>query len=45
VVASPPKPAGPAGADHLLTLTTCTPKGSASHRLIIQANMIPQKSA
>jgi sortase A len=45
VVKTPPTPHGPAGADHLLTLTTCTPKGSASHRLIIQANMIPQKSA
>jgi sortase A len=45
VIRSPPVPAGPNGADHLLTLTTCTPKGSASHRLIVQATMISQKSA
>ncbi|MDQ1365384.1 MAG: hypothetical protein QOE57_1426, partial [Acidimicrobiaceae bacterium] len=36
---------GPKGADHLLTLTTCTPKGSASHRLIVQASMLTSKSA
>lgn len=35
----------PAGADHFLTLTTCTPKGSASHRLIVQATMLSQQSA
>ncbi len=45
VIMTPPAPAGPNGADHLLTLTTCTPKGSASHRLIIQAKMLSQKSA
>jgi sortase A len=45
VIKSPPVPAGPNGADHLLTLTTCTPKGSASHRLIIQARMLSSQSA
>ena len=30
---------------HLLTLTSCTPKGSASHRIIIQATMRPTASA
>ncbi len=45
VISTPPSPAGPAGADHLLTLTTCTPKGSAARRLIVQANMISSKSA
>jgi sortase A len=45
VIKSPPSPAGPNGASHLLTLTTCTPKGSASHRLIIQAAMLTQQSA
>lgn len=45
VIQTPAAPAGPPGADHLLTLTTCTPKGSASHRLIVQANMISSTSA
>jgi len=45
VIQTPPSPAGPNGASHLLTLTTCTPKGSASHRLIIQAAMLSQQSA
>jgi sortase A len=45
VIQTPPTPTPPAGADHLLTLTTCTPKGSASHRLIVQATMLPQQSA
>jgi sortase A len=45
VVKTPPTPAGPSGADHLLTLTTCTPKGSAAQRLIIQANMLSSQSA
>jgi sortase A len=45
VIKTPPTPTGPNGATHLLTLTTCTPKGSASHRLIIQATMLPQQNA
>jgi len=45
VIKTPPVPAPPPGDDHLLTLTTCTPKGSASHRLIVQATMISQSSA
>lgn len=45
VVRSPPTPAPPPGADHILTLTTCTPKGSATHRLVVQANMISSQSA
>jgi sortase A len=45
VIRTPPIPVGPNGADHLLTLTTCTPKGSASHRLIVQAKMLSQQSA
>jgi sortase A len=45
VIRTPPAPAAPAGADHILTLTTCTPKGSASHRLVVQATMLNQKSA
>lgn len=44
VIQSPPVPAPPPGANHILTLTTCTPKGSASHRLIVQATMISSKS-
>ncbi len=45
VIKTPPTPAAPKGADHLLTLTTCTPKGSASHRLIVQATMLSSQSA
>ncbi len=45
VIKTPPKPAAPNGADHLLTLTTCTPKGSAAQRLIIQASMLNSQSA
>jgi sortase A len=45
VIKTAPVPAGPPGADHILTLTTCTPKGSATRRLIIQANMISSTSA
>jgi len=45
VVQSPPTPAAPPGDDHLLTLTTCTPKGSATHRLVVQANMVSSQSA
>lgn len=45
VIKTPPNPAGPAGADHLLTLTTCTPRGSAIRRLIIRANLISSKGA
>jgi sortase A len=45
VIRTPPTPAPPGRADHLLTLTTCTPKGSAAQRLIIQANMLSSQSA
>ncbi|MGH9125942.1 MAG: sortase [Acidimicrobiales bacterium] len=48
VVSMPPNPTPPAGTQnggYLLTLTTCTPKGSASHRLIVQAAMVPSQSA
>jgi len=31
--------------EHLLTLTSCTPKGSASHRIIIRASMIQSTPA
>jgi sortase A len=48
VVATPPTPAPPPGTTdptNLLTLTTCTPKGSATHRLVVQASMISSQSA
>lgn len=31
--------------EHLLTLTSCTPKGSASHRIIIRAKMVSSTAA
>lgn len=40
VVAPPPGPF-----DAWLTLTSCTPKGSASHRIVVQAKLIPTQSA
>jgi sortase A len=30
--------------DAELTLTACTPKGSASHRLVVKAKLVPSKS-
>jgi sortase A len=48
VVKSPPIPAAPSGItdpSSLLTLTTCTPKGSATHRLVVQASMVSSQSA
>ncbi len=48
VVATPPSPAPPAGtpnSSYLLTLTSCTPKGSATHRIIVQASLVSSKSA
>jgi sortase A len=31
---------GPLGAGHFLTLTTCHPKGSASHRLVLRLSLV-----